>query len=204
MSDFAPSHGESIDQERSHAFDGITEYDNSLPRWWLWMLYLSTAFAIWYVFHFHFWTGELTKQDADRFEHEKWVEKQKQKEQELKKGVKSEADLRLLSRDPAMIAKGKTLMTKTICFTCHGPELTGLIGPNLRDKYWIYGSNMTTIIETITKGRPPAMPEKGGSLNLTGDDVEAIACYIVSLNREGEKPGMRPQAAKEKEDPITY
>ncbi len=202
MSDFAPTHGESIDQERSHAFDGITEYDNSLPRWWLWTLYLSTAFAVWYVFNFHFWTGELTKQDADRFEYAKVVEKKQEKEQELAKGVKSEADLRLLSKDPGIIAKGKGLMSKTLCFTCHGPELTGLIGPNLRDKYWIYGSSMTAMIETITHGRLPLMPPQ--NVTLKGDEIEAIACYIVSLNREGEKPGMRPQAAKEKEDPITY
>src|ERR1043165_6900001 len=115
MSDFAPKHGESIDQERSHAFDGITEYDNSLPRWWLWTLYLSSAFAVWYVFNFHFWTGELTKRDAERFEHEKALAKEAEKTK-----VKSEADLRLMSKDPAMIAKGKGLMAKTICFTCHG------------------------------------------------------------------------------------
>jgi cytochrome c oxidase cbb3-type subunit 3 len=203
MSDFAPSHGESIDQERSHAFDGITEYDNSLPRWWLWTLYLTSAFAVWYVFYFHFYTGVLTRQDADVFEHAKAVAVAEAKALESRRGVKTEADLRLLSKDPAMAAKGKGLMAKTICFTCHGPELTGLIGPNLRDKYWIYGSSMTTIIETITNGRLPAMPPKGGSV-LSGEDIEAIACYLVALNREGEKPGMRPQAAKEKEDPITY
>jgi cytochrome c oxidase cbb3-type subunit 3 len=198
MSDFAPSHGESIDQERSHAFDGITEYDNSLPRWWLWTLYLSSSFAVWYVFHFHFWTGELTLENAKRFEHEKVLVKEADK----KVKVKTEDELRALSKDPAMIAKGKGLMPKTICFTCHGQDYTGLIGPNLRDKYWIYGSNMTTIIESITNGRAPLMPPQ--SLTLKADEIEAIACYIVALNREGEKPGMRPQAAKEKEDPITY
>lgn len=197
MSDFAPSHGPSIDQERSHAFDGITEYDNSLPRWWLWMLYLSVAFALWYVFHFHFYTGVLTKEDANNYEHEKALAKQAEKSK-----VKTEDELRLMSKDPAMIAKGKGLMPKTICITCHGPELTGLIGPNLRDKYWIYGSNMTSIIESISNGRPPLMPPQ--NLTLKADEIEAIACYLVSLNREGEKPGMRPQAAKEKEDPITY
>jgi cytochrome c oxidase cbb3-type subunit III len=197
MSDFAPSHGESIDQERSHSFDGITEYDNSLPRWWLWTLYLSSAFAVCYVFYYHFYTGELPKKDAERFEHERFLAKEKEKSK-----VKTEDELRALSKDPAMIAKGKGLMSKTICFTCHGPELTGLIGPNLRDKYWIYGSNMTTIIESITYGRAPVMPPQ--NLTLKGDEIEAIACYIVSLNREGEKPGMRPQAAKEKEDPIKY
>ncbi|HEX3132512.1 MAG TPA: cbb3-type cytochrome c oxidase N-terminal domain-containing protein, partial [Planctomycetota bacterium] len=169
MSDFAPSHGESIDQERSHAFDGITEYDNSLPRWWLWTLYLSSAFAVCYVFYYHFYTGELPKKDADRYELKKREEKIAEKSK-----VKTEDELRALSKDPAMAAKGKALMTKTVCFTCHGPELTGLIGPNLRDKYWIYGSNMTTIIETISNGRPPLMPPKGGSV-LSAEDVEAIA-----------------------------
>lgn len=201
MSDFAPKHGESIDQERSHAFDGITEYDNSLPRWWLWTLYLSSAFAVWYVFHFHFFTGVLSKEDATEYE----FIKAKAKADEAaaaKNKVKTEDELRALSKDPTMIAKGKALMSKTICFTCHGPELTGLIGPNLRDKYWIYGSSMTTMIESISLGRLPLMPPQ--NVTLKADEIEAIACYIVDLNRQGEKPGMRPQAAKEKEDPITY
>lgn len=197
MSDFAPKHGESIDQERSHAFDGITEYDNSLPRWWLWTLYLSSAFAVWYVFNFHFYTGVLTKEDADQYEYERRLAKDAEKNK-----VKTEDELRLMSKDPEMIAKGKALMPKTICFTCHGPELTGLIGPNLRDKYWIYGSSMTAIIDSISNGRMPLMPPQ--NLTLKPDEIEAIACYIADLNRQGEKPGMRPQAAKEKEDPITY
>ncbi|MBA3699144.1 MAG: c-type cytochrome [Planctomycetes bacterium] len=201
MSDFAPKHGESIDQERSHAFDGITEYDNSLPRWWLWTLYLSSAFAVWYVFHFHFFTGVLTKEDATEYEFLKAKEKAEEAAA-AKDKVKTEDELRAMSKDPAMIAKGKALMPKTICFTCHGPELTGLIGPNLRDKYWIYGSSMTTMIESISLGRLPLMPPQ--NVTLKADEIEAIACYIVDLNRQGEKPGMRPQAAREKEDPITY
>jgi cytochrome c oxidase cbb3-type subunit III len=200
MSDFAPKHGESIDQERSHAFDGITEYDNSLPRWWLWTLYLSSTFAVWYVFHFHFFTGVLTKELADQYEWQ--VIQDKKREAALPSKAKTEDELRALSKNPEMVAKGKALMPKTICFTCHGPELTGLIGPNLRDKYWIYGSSMTTIIESIANGRLPLMPPQ--STTLKADEIEAIACYIVDLNRQGEKPGMRPQAAKEKEDPITY
>jgi cytochrome c oxidase cbb3-type subunit 3 len=155
---------------------------------------------VWYVFNFHFYTGVLTKEDADRFEYDRRIAQEAQKSK-----VKTEDDLRLMSKDPEMIAKGKALMPKTICFTCHGPELTGMIGPNLRDKYWIYGSSMTAIIESIAVGRPPLMPAQMKPLGtFTAEEIEAIACYLVSLNREGEKPGMRPQAAKEKEDPIKY
>ena len=202
MSDFAPDHGQGYDQERSHAFDGITEYDNNLPRWWVWMLYISVVFAVSYLVYFHILSGELSKADADHYEAEILAKKEAPQNR-----VKTEDELRALSKDPAMIAKGKEAMKKTMCFTCHGLDLTGQIGPNLRDKYWIYGSNMTAMVESITNGRNNnLMPIKGGSPFLNPDQIEAIACYIASLNREGEKPSNFPrsQAAREKEDPIKY
>ena len=193
MSDFAPDHGQAYDQERPHAFDGITEYDNNLPRWWVWMLYISTVFAVSYMVYFHVLGGKLGIDEPGPRPPTQML-------------AKTEDELRALSKDPAMVAKGKEAMKRTICFTCHGAEYTGLIGPNLRDKYWLHTSSMTAMIETITNGRTVngvvVMPAQ--SLTLKADAIEAIACYIVQLNREGEKPGMRPQAAREKEDPITY
>ena len=201
MSDFAPDHGQSYDQERSHAFDGITEYDNNLPRWWVWMLYISVVFAVGYLVYFHVFSGELSKVDADRYESEIIAKKEADKNR-----TKTEDELRALSKNPAMIAKGKEAMKKTVCFTCHGAEYTGLIGPNLRDKYWLYGSSMTEMVKTITHGRivNGVVVMTPQNLTLKADAIEAIACYIVQLNREGEKPGMRPQAPREKADPITY
>ena len=197
MSDFAPDHGQGYDQERSHAFDGITEYDNNLPRWWVWMLYISVVFAVGYMVYFHALGGTLSKEDV-----EIWLV------QRLPPPAlsKTEEELVALSKDPAMVAKGKLAMNKAGCLACHGAEYTGIIGPNLRDKYWLYTSKMTAMVETITHGRivngVVAMPAQ--NLTLKADAIEAIACYIVQLNREGEKPGMRPQAPREKEDPITY
>jgi cytochrome c oxidase cbb3-type subunit 3 len=201
MSDFAPDHGQGYDQERSHAFDGITEYDNNLPRWWVWMLYISVVVAVSYMVYFHVLSGELSRADADKYE----IEIAKAKV-EANNRVKTEDELRALSKDPEMIAKGKEALKRSICFTCHGAEYTGLIGPNLRDKYWLYGSTMTEMINTITNGRTVngVVVMTPQNLTLKADAIEAIACYIVQLNREGEKPGLRPQAAREKEDPITY
>ena len=199
MSDFAPDHGQGYDQERSHAFDGITEYDNSLPRWWVWMLYVSVVVAVSYMVYFHALSGDLSRADVDKYEDEIRIRAAKIK-------FKTEEELVALSKDSAKIAKGKEAMSKAGCLACHGPEYTGIIGPNLRDKYWLYTSKMTAMVETITNGRTvngvAVMPAQ--SLTLKADAIEAIACYIVQLNREGEKSGMRPQAAREKEDPIKY
>ena len=201
MSDFAPDHGQGYDQERSHAFDGITEYDNSLPRWWVWMLYVSVVVAVSYMVYFHVLGGMLSKADTDIFEEERAI-----RIVAAKNHIKTEDELRALSKDPEMIAKGKEALKRSICFTCHGAEYSGLIGPNLRDKYWLYGSTMTAMIETITNGRTVngVVVMTPQNLTLKADAIEAIACYIVQLNREGEKTGMRPQAAREKEDPIKY
>jgi cytochrome c oxidase cbb3-type subunit 3 len=195
MSDFTPSQGDNIDQERSHAFDGITEYDNNLPRWWLWMLYISMAIALFYAYHYHFGSGVLSRQDVDE-----WIANKPKPPVSEKK---SEEELRILSRNPELIAKGQALVPKVLCMTCHGPTFTGLIGPNLTDKYWLYGSSMTDIIESITNGRNVVMPGRAGH-NMTDEEILAVACFVADLSRQGEKPGMRPQAAREKEDPITY
>ena len=37
------------DEVLDHDYDGIQEYNNPLPGWWLWTFYLSIAFALVYV-----------------------------------------------------------------------------------------------------------------------------------------------------------
>ncbi len=36
-----------------HEADGIKELDNLLPRWWVWLFYLTTAFAVVYMLYYH-------------------------------------------------------------------------------------------------------------------------------------------------------
>src|SRR5512139_3220390 len=45
-----------------HDFDGIRELDNKLPRWWVWLFYLTIAFAIFYLSYYHvFAKGDLAR-----------------------------------------------------------------------------------------------------------------------------------------------
>ena len=43
---------------------------------------------------------------------------------------------------------------KQLCFTCHGPEFEGGIGPALNDSYWQHGSTPEAILDTIKNGVP--------------------------------------------------
>src|ERR1041385_6460024 len=50
-----------IDQDEplllEHEADGIRELDNKLPRWWVWLFYGTTIFAIVYLFYYHVFHG---------------------------------------------------------------------------------------------------------------------------------------------------
>ena len=68
------------------------------------------------------------------------------------------------------------------CVSCHGDAGKGnqeVGAPNLTDKIWLYGSDQTTIIETITNGRTGVMPAWTGRLDPS--TIKAMAVYVHSL-----------------------
>ena len=85
--------------------------------------------------------------------------------------------------DEVLAAQGKEKFA--VCAACHGPDGKGnpAIGaPNLTDNIWLYGGSLTTVSETITKGRNNAMP---AFKDLLGEaKVHLLAAYIYSLSHE--------------------
>ncbi len=190
-----------FDRLRDHSVDGIQEYDNALPGWWLWMFYISIVFGICYLLWFHYWGGGLLGGPRWKDEVDTWA--RHRAEEDAKKPPLTEEQMRAISKDPTRIALGQALFTKNQCVTCHGPDATGLVGPNLRDRWWLYGSRMSDLVLTITDGRANnIMPPQRGKLSK--DDIVDLAIYIVSLNRQGEKPGKPHDPLRDKEAPIDY
>jgi cytochrome c oxidase cbb3-type subunit 3 len=184
---------------RDHRFDGIVEYDNDPPRWWMSLLWLSVIWSVLYVVHYHFstgvvgaeqWRGEMTQLAELRASSDS--------------GPLSEEAMRQLSRSPERIARGAQLYAGANCANCHGADATGgQTGPNLRDRWWAHGSTMTDIATTIADGRDSnRMPANRGKLS--GQDIVNLAIYIVDLNRAGPRSGKPADPAREKEDPIAY
>jgi cytochrome c oxidase cbb3-type subunit 3 len=83
------------------------------------------------------------------------------------------------------IEAGKEVFAGT-CATCHGEDAKGnrdLGAPNLTDSYWLYGGNLSTIIDTVHGGRQGHMPT--WDERLTKAEIRTLALYVHDL---GAKP----------------
>jgi cytochrome c oxidase cbb3-type subunit 3 len=181
-----------------HEADGIRELDNNLPRWWLWLLYLTIVFAVVYMCYYHvFHAGDL---QAAEYE----------KEWKIGEAIKSaaiskfEGTLSSLepSRDPAVLAKGQQTFMM-MCAPCHRPDGGGLVGPNLCDDYWIHGSNFVDNLKIIITG----VPEKG-MLTWRGvlkpSEIQAVASYIYTLRGTRPPNPKPPENQQQPEKPNQY
>lgn len=173
-----------------HVYDGIQEYDNPLPAWWLWAFLASIAFAPLYVVYYHFGRGDSVQAEYDA-DLAAWSEAEAARAMES--GVVDEETLRALTNDAVTLAAGEALF-RTNCVACHGDQGEGKIGPNLTDGYWLHGGTLVDIHRTIDQG----VPEKGmlaWGKTLAPEDVRRLAAYVGS--RSGlDLPGLPPQGDK--------
>jgi cytochrome c oxidase cbb3-type subunit 3 len=171
-----------------HEYDGIQELDNNLPRWWVWLFYITIIFSAVYLVYYHVAkAGDLSAQEYVK---------------EVKAGTalkasamsKFEANLPTLTplTDAAVLENGRQTYAK-LCAPCHRVDGGGLVGPNLTDNYWIHGSNYVDTVKVIWDG----VPAKGmitWKTMLKPSEIESVASYIYTLR--GAKlatPGKPPE-----------
>jgi cytochrome c oxidase cbb3-type subunit 3 len=182
-------------QLRPHSYDGIQEYDQRLPNWWLFTLYGAIAFfVVWWAAYYQF---KLMDSDEVRLNKQMAaIDAARLKQLE---GITDEK-LWAMSLDAPTVEKGKATFM-TACVACHGLDLMGkktnpaLPGLPLADQEWKFGHQPTDVLKLVrkgspdvTKGMPPWEPVLG-----VGRVVEVTA-FILSHHKEGEPFSAAPDA----------
>lgn len=183
------------DEDRllEHDYDGIKEYDNPLPRWWLWIFYATIIFVPFYYVA----PGMLGENGGNVAEYEADMAAYKASAPPPAPSITDEA-LFALAKDEEALEEGKEVYVKN-CVSCHGPDGGGLIGPNLTDNAWIHGGAPTAIHKTIVEGvLAKGMPPWGRLLK--PEEVDHVSAYVLSL--QGTTP-TNPKAPEGVVDTVT-
>lgn len=143
-----------------HEWDGIKEYDNPLPRWWLWTLLATVIFSVGYVIYYPAipTVSSFTKGIAGWSQYKK-LDESLQKANAAKADYDAAVDAQtidLIMADPALrdyaFQAGKALFALN-CSQCHGAGGAGAKGyPNLLDNEWLWGGTVEAISTTIHHG----------------------------------------------------
>jgi cytochrome c oxidase cbb3-type subunit III len=178
-----------------HNYDGIRELDHVLPRWWLWTLYCTIVFAIFYSAYYLSGVGQSSQQELNLAMKE--IEALNPAPAVGTSGDSS--DLLAALKNPERLKSGAEVYAGK-CFACHGDKGQGIVGPNLTDDYWIHGSgNLQDIAAVVSNGvLDKGMPPWGPSL--TPEELSNVVAFVYSLH--GTHPGnpKAPQGQKQEDN----
>jgi len=160
---------------RNHEYDGIQEFDNRLPNWWLWTFYGAIIFTV--LYWFSWYDADLMKDDGAR------VDAQMEKVEEIRLaaiGDLSPESLWQMSGNSGFVAKGEEVY-QSKCATCHGPNLEGGIGLSLVDDNWRWGNNPISIYTMVAEGSPDKQSGMQAWMNELGPQkVSQVTAYVLS------------------------
>ncbi len=183
--------------------DGIQEYDNPLPAWFLNLFYGCVVYAILYLGYYtgNGWAvaqaaGVGQNLSSSGAEYLAAVHRE-----ELAEGSKPRAEvaggelMEFLSA-PASIAGGETVF-RANCLACHGDQGQGVVGPNLTDAFWLHGGKPEAVVASITQGYPDkGMPAWKPVLG--AEKVRLAAAYVLSLRGRSVANPKAPQGIEER------
>jgi cytochrome c oxidase cbb3-type subunit 3 len=164
-----------------HTWDeDLGEYNNPLPRWWMWLFWITIVFGFVYLALYPGlgsyagmwkWTqnGQLAEETA---RHEKQFGPLYERYAKM--------EVAALAKDPGALAVGQKLFLNN-CAQCHASDGAGSRGfPNLADRDWLWGGTPEAVKATISEGRTGVMPAFGEALGEQG--AKDVAHYVMSLS----------------------
>jgi cytochrome c oxidase cbb3-type subunit III len=184
------------DELLDHEADGIREFDNALPRWWLYGFYFTIILGTVYFVNYHVLATPLVGKAGMVAEYNAEVAGAKAARAARGATAGTAAALTPLT-DPASLAAGKTIFEgpDNVCYSCHRPDLGGMIGPNLTDDRWLHGCGIDHIVQSIKTGYPlKGMMPFGTGKTLTDQQVLQVASYVLSKHGSN-PPNPKPSEA---------
>jgi cytochrome c oxidase cbb3-type subunit 3 len=176
------------DELLDHDYDGIKEYDNPLPGWWLYGFYACIAWAVAYVPYYHFMGGTLPE-EAYAQDMEEWYKLHPPVQ------LAGAEEMKSIIADQAKVERGKEVF-QIRCASCHAADGGGLVGPNLTDEFAIHGGAPHQLVKVVYDG-VPAKGMLAWKHQLSLDDIYAVTAFAYSL--QGTTPA-KPKAPEG--DPI--
>jgi cytochrome c oxidase cbb3-type subunit III len=180
-----------------HEWDGIEEFDNPLPRWWLWTFYITIVWAIGYWIAYPAWPmingatpgllGYSSRADVAA-DIQKFTDANAAVDAKI-----ASVELSAISGDPELMnyaTNGGAAVFKTWCAQCHGAGAGGFKGyPALVDDDWLWGGTIADIHTTISHGvrseadddtRLSDMPKFGEGLQAI--EIDNVVQYVRSIS----------------------
>ncbi len=183
-----------------HQWDGIEELNTPLPRWWVWIFYLTIIWGVAYSVAYPAWPlisgatpgllGASTRAD---------VAAEIKRFDDANAGIKARlvaTDLAEIEGDDALkrfaMSAGAAVF-RTNCATCHGAGAAGVPGkgyPSLLDDDWLWGGDLAAIHFVVSHGirnttdpdaRQSEMPKFGMDALLTREQIAQVVEYVLQL-----------------------
>jgi cytochrome c oxidase cbb3-type subunit 3 len=163
-----------------HVWDEtLEEYNNPLPKWWMWLFYITVIFSLVYAVLYPTlgsFPGLLGWSSSGQ-----WAKEMARADEQFRPlyAKYMQTDVKALAADKEANETGKRLYL-TYCMQCHGADARGSKGfPNLADNDWQWGGEPAQVLETINNGRIAMMPPYS---QLGSETIKDLANYVRSLS----------------------
>ncbi|MDZ4096082.1 MAG: cytochrome-c oxidase, cbb3-type subunit III [Paracoccaceae bacterium] len=184
-----------------HSWDGIEEFNNPLPRWWLWTFYICIIWALAYTVFYPAWPM-LTRATPGilGYSTRANVAADIQHFADANAPIRARleaADLTAIKDDPELLqfaTNAGAAVFRTNCSQCHGSGAAGVQAsgyPNLLDDDWLWGGDIENIHLTITHGirnttdadaRATEMPRFGADGLLEKAQVDEVVQHVLAIS----------------------
>ncbi|MFN3936593.1 MAG: cytochrome-c oxidase, cbb3-type subunit III [Gemmobacter sp.] len=199
-------------QTTGHVWDGIEEYDNPMPRWWLWIFYATIVWALLYTIAYPAWPmltratqGVLgyNQRDAVAAEIQRFAAANAPIKERL-----VQTELTEIANHPELVSfanQAGAAVFRTWCAQCHGAGAAGVQAsgyPNLLDDDWLWGGDIENIHLTIAHGirnttdpdaRWSEMPAFGEILSR--QEIDEVVQYVRQLSGQDHDAAMAAPGA---------